>query len=103
MSEKDYIPNGHERMAVVETDVHHIKEDLGEMKGEQKEARKAMQSMSESLSRLVVIVEQNQKLEPRLKIVEDKLSALSLKVAGISTAVAAIWALAGDAIKAAIF
>ncbi len=58
------------RLSAVETDVKHLSNDVGEIKGELSDIRTINKNVAESLARLTVIAEQNQKLEPKL----DRLS-----------------------------
>ncbi|AFM54897.1 hypothetical protein B621_gp51 [Marinomonas phage P12026] len=70
------------RLLAVETDVKHLSNDVGEIKGELSDIRTINKNVAESLARLTVIAEQNQKLEPKL----DRLSVhMEERINGIGT------------------
>lgn len=55
-----------ERLTELEAEVRHINKDVGEIKGELSDIRAINTNVAESLARLTIIAEQNQKLEPKL-------------------------------------
>lgn len=84
------------RFVRLENEVKHVVDDISEIKSNQKDTAKAMTSMSESLVKLTAIAESNQKNEPRIKILEDKVQTLTLKIAAWAAFASGAWFVIGD-------
>jgi len=84
------------RFVRLENEVKHVVEDISEIKDNQKETTKAIASISESMVKLTAITESNQKNEPRIKSLEDKVEALTLKIAAWSAFASGAWFVIGD-------
>ena len=73
-----------ERLSSVESDVKHLSNDVGEIKGELSDIRTINKNVAESLARLTVIADQNQKLEPKLDVLskhmDERISGLGLRL-----------------------
>ncbi len=61
------VSNPNERLAGLESTVDHLAEDMKEVKSDVKQ-------MNQSLATLAAIAEANQKMEPRVKALEDKVT-----------------------------
>lgn len=59
-----------ERIATLESEVDNIKDDVGDIKNDMREVRKTNVGIEKSLSKLTVIAESNQMLEPRVSALE---------------------------------
>lgn len=84
------------RFVRLENEVKHVVDDISEIKDNQKETTKAITAMSESLIKLTSIAESNQKNEPRIKTLEDKVQALTLKIAAWAAFASGAWFVIGD-------
>lgn len=63
----DNVSDANERLAKMETKVDHVESDVKEMKSDVK-------NMERSLATLAAIAESNQKMEPRVKALEEKVT-----------------------------
>lgn len=61
-----------DRLAHLENEVNHINKDVHEIKGELVDFRVIHKDISESLVKLTMLAEQNQKLEPKLDLMVEK-------------------------------
>lgn len=61
------VSNPNERLAGLESTVDHLAEDMKEVKSDVKQ-------MNQSLATLAAIAESNQKMEPRVKALEEKVT-----------------------------
>lgn len=83
---------GNERLAAVEADVKHLSQDVGDIKAELKAINEINKGVGESLAKLTLLAEQNQKRDdkivPRVDNIEKwmhKKDALIVLIVGVFT------------------
>lgn len=79
--QREEIKDGATRLASLETDMHHIKDDVEEIKDGQKIQTEAVQKIEVVITKLATIVESNQELKPKVENLEKtKAEKSDLKV-----------------------
>ena len=68
--QREEIKDGATRLASLETDMQHIKDDVEEIKDGQKIQTEAVQKIEVVITKLATIVESNQELKPKVESLE---------------------------------
>lgn len=76
--------------ATLKNDMHHVKQDLAEVKDNNKNTVDVLQAINLTLATMSEHVKQNQKLEPRIDNLESRADKSDLKIAAATGGATAI-------------